>query len=258
MPDGFRAAYRLVAKKRRLFRLARRFRLWTDDDQRRLEFYRQFVTKGALVFDVGANIGNRAKVFARLGATVVAVEPQADCADFLDSAFRAVPNFRLVRKALGASVGRAELLVSEVDTLSSLSPEWVQSTKASGRFRNCTWNRTEWVQVDTLDGLISEYGRPDFVKIDVEGFEDQVLAGLSAPVAALSMEFTPEFIAGTWRCIGHLGRIGNFQYQLSLGESMTFSLSSWVTADELPKVLEGISPTDFGDLYARSVPRTLG
>lgn len=40
------------------------------------DFYRQFVQPGALVFDVGAHVGNRLRVLRQLGARVVAVKPQ--------------------------------------------------------------------------------------------------------------------------------------------------------------------------------------
>jgi FkbM family methyltransferase len=229
----------------------REFREWTPDDEQRLVFYRQFVTAGDVVIDVGANFGNRAKVFHRLGAIVVAVEPQTVCADFLSAVFRKADNFRLVRTALGASPGQLEMRLSDVSAISSLSPDWIRAVTSSGRFSAETWSRTETVPVDTLDNLIAAHGRPAFVKIDVEGFERQVLSGLSAPVRALSFEFTPEMMATTLGCIDDLCALGEARFQLVIGESMVFAGDRWMTAGEIRDVLAKVSPADFGDVYAR-------
>ena len=244
-------AYKSLADRRKVRRKTKEFWEWSEEDQKRFEFYREFVASGDLVFDVGANLGNRAKVFSKLGAVVVAVEPQVACSNFLHYAFRDTANFHLVRKALGASAGYAEMLISKAHTISSLSSEWVRTVKESGRFANYQWNRKETVVIDTLDNLIVQFGRPTFIKIDVEGFEDQVVSGLSTPVRALSMEFTPEYMQSTLSCIEHLCRIGDYEFQISLGETMEFLLPEWVGAEVIGKRLSEVSFSTFGDLYAR-------
>ena len=245
------AVYSYYADRRKWRRMKREFWKWSREDQKRFDFYRQFVATGDLVVDVGANLGNRAQVFSKLGAVVVAVEPQTACADFLQSVFRNTDNFHLVRKALGASAGQTEMLISHAHTISSLSPDWVSAVTESGRFADYEWNRRETVLIDTLDNLIAQYGCPAFVKIDVEGFEDQVVSGLSTPVRALSMEFIPEFMESTLKCIEHLDRIGDYQFQISLGESMEFALPNWVTAEQIGRALSEVPSDAFGDLYAR-------
>ena len=237
--------------QRRAWQMRRTFRDWSNEDDSRRAFYSQFIAPGELVFDIGANLGNRTKVFHRLGALVIAVEPQPSCADFLLSVLGDSPRFHLLRKAIGAEEGEAEMLVCNAHMISSLSAEWVRSVVESGRFKEYTWDQRIKVPIDTLDNLITSHGRPTFIKIDVEGFEDQVIAGLHTQVRALSMEFTPEFMESTRRCIAHLCRIGNYSFQISLGESMEFTLERWVSADEILVALSAVSPTAFGDLYAR-------
>jgi FkbM family methyltransferase len=246
------SAYRYFAIRRARKQLRNDFWKWTSVDQRRLEFYAQFIRRGDLVFDVGANLGNRSKVFAKMGAVVVAIEPQEACANHLSSVFHLTPQFHLVRTALGASVGRVEMLIANANTVSSLSPDWVHAVQSSGRFPECEWSHTAMVSVDTLDNLIDRFGCPAFVKVDVEGFEEQVIAGLSMPVPFISFEFTPEFIEGTVKCITRLCSIADTRFQLSLGESMEFMLPEWVTGDMLRHKLSDVSSSAFGDIYARS------
>lgn len=247
----FQSVSKRISNHFRRRRRLRRFRKWSQEDQQRLVFYRQFIAPGDVVFDVGANLGNRAKVFHRMGAVVVAVEPQTQCADFLQTAFRSEKNFHLVRKALGSAPGEAEMMICPADTISSLSSQWVQAVQESGRFPGHQWNDRQRVDVATLDHLISQFGRPAFVKIDVEGFEDQVVAGLSTAVGGVSMEFTPEFIDSTLKCIDHLCSLGDPRFQLSIGESLEFTSAQWATADEIKRRLAAAPAESFGDLYAR-------
>ena len=153
-------------------------------------FYGQFVKAGDLTFDIGANLGDRTQILVDLGARVVAVEPQHSCANHLSERFgdRVV----VVEAALGAELGEAELLVASYHTLSSLSSEWVEAVQRSGRFAEFGWPDRLTVPMTTLDALVAEFGVPVFCKVDVEGYELEVLQGLSSPIPVLSYEFTVE------------------------------------------------------------------
>ena len=241
--------YRLLVGRKK----TAEFWVWGADDQKRLEFYSQFIKKGDLVFDVGANIGNRSKIFHRLGAHVVAFEPQNHCADYLEMVFHGLPCFMLERVGLGSAPGEAEMLVSDASTISSLSPEWVSSVQDSGRFSGHEWNGRQVIRIDTLDNQIKKHGVPVFIKIDVEGFEEQVLLGLSQGVKAVSFEFTPEMIGNALGCIRALEQVRKYQYRFSFGESMAFSHDKWLDADGMGDYLAQVPQQEFGDVYARSI-----
>jgi FkbM family methyltransferase len=229
----------------------RKFHRLTKIDRQRLEFYSQFVRPGDVVFDVGANMGNRTKIFLRLGARTVAFEPQMGCAEFLGSVLLGHPNFRLVRRAVGAEVGEMSMLINDANTLSSLSPGWVRAVQDSGRFGSFCWDRQQLVQVTTLDQAILEFGVPAFVKIDVEGFERQVLAGLSRPVATLSFEFTPEFIDNAIACVDRAASLSDVEFNFSFGESMRLEFERWICPHEMKVFLTRTDRTSFGDVYVR-------
>jgi len=256
MTSRVRAGVVRILKKTHLIRVARTLRdsvvgAVTRHNPRMREFYAEFVRPGDLVFDVGANVGNRTSIFLALGARVVAIEPQDACARELIRRFGRDPRFALVTNALGAEEGEGELLIGDESTVSSMATDWVERVKDSGRFGDLSWSSVQRVRTTTLDSLIASHGKPAFCKIDVEGYEAVVLRGLSGHIAALSFEFTPEFLDAAVESLRHLSEIGFTKFNYSLGESMQFGLGGWVDATEILRALQTVPDDAFGDVYAR-------
>ena len=162
---------------------------WSDDDQLMLDFYKRFISPGDLCFDIGANVGNRTKIFLRCGASVIAIEPQADCARILKGGFKGNHNLTIIQKALGSTEGIGKIFIADGNTISSMSKDWIIAVRKSGRFNSNSWSTGKPVELTTLDDLIDKYGTPQFIKIDVEGYESEVIAGLSSSVKHISFEF---------------------------------------------------------------------
>lgn len=223
--------------------------------RRLMEHYRPFIRAGQPAFDLGAHVGNRSIAFARLGATVIAVEPQPDLARFLDYVFRRRPDAIVERCAIGAVEGATELFICRRNpTLSTTSREWRDRSGEVAGFSRFRFDQTISVPQTTLDQLINRYGEPSFIKIDVEGSEDEVLAGLTRPVAALSFEFLPQDREVALRALSRMETLGDYRYNVSLGETLTLVWGDrWCTADELRNYLAEI-PDDgpSGDIYART------
>jgi FkbM family methyltransferase len=215
----------------------------------------EWLRRGDLVFDVGANVGAKAELFAARGARVVCVEPQPRCVAALRRRFQAQPRVALVEAGLAAAPGRMALSVCrEADTISTFSDAW-----KTGRFANFRWDERLEVAVTTLDALIAEHGVPRYVKIDVEGFELEVLRGLSRAVPLLSFEFAIEFADVTRACVERLRALGFTRFNAALGESA--QLGEWTDADGLHARLGALSdPLAWGDVYATTLdepPRAL-
>jgi methyltransferase, FkbM family len=164
-------------------------------------FYAGLLPKGALVFDIGANVGTMTQVFASLGAKVVAVEPNADCARHIElSTSRAT--VEVLQAAVGEANGVAALKVSDrKDKMSSLSAGWREAVTNENQGYQGQWNREVTVPMVTLDALVGRYGMPAYIKVDVEGYEEQVLKGLSKCPPLVSFEFNRVFLEPALRAL---------------------------------------------------------
>lgn len=215
-------------------------------------FYRQFIAPGDLCFDIGAHLGDRTMHFLKLGARVVAVEPQPLLLAALRRRFGRNPRVTLVAAALGAATGRAELAIDPMNpTVATLSPEFVAQAGRSRGFRRTRWRERIEVEVTTLDVLIAAHGVPTFCKIDVEGYEHAVLEGLTRPLPALSLEYLPAALDPALMAIARLNRLGAYRFNRSQGESMRFVAPHWLGAAEMTAELKRVPPEESaGDIYA--------
>lgn len=206
------------------------------------------ISPGDLVFDVGANRGNMAQEFVLAGAHVVCIEPQPNLAAAIRDRFAINPHVTVVEKGLGAIRGRSSMSVSsKTDILSTFAEHW-----KVGRFKNMVWDQQIEVQITTLDDLVSEFGTPRYCKIDVEGFERDVVRGLSSKIGVISFEFTSEYIEHSMEVIEMLIRLGYRHFNASVGDQPEFQWAEWAPYYEIVRALMlSSSPDLWGDIYAR-------
>lgn len=210
-----------------------------------------FLKKNDLVFDVGSHEGKKTEIFLQRGAKVVCFEPQPACVEKLLQKFGNIENVIIVQKGLADKPGKMQLSICSVaNAISTLSEEWKK-----GRFADYKWDQTIQVDVTTLDEIIKQYGLPKYCKIDVEGFEYQVIQGLHKPIPYLSFEFTSEFLDNAKKCIQYLQGIGYNEFNVVLGEDDHFKFSNWVNRESLFSFIERESLNDnllWGDIYTRN------
>jgi FkbM family methyltransferase len=213
--------------------------------------YSEFVRPGDLVFDVGAHVGDRIAAFRRLGARVVAVEPQPALILTLRVLYGRHPDVVIVPKAVGRAAGTLQMLINvDNPTVSTASPEFVRASRGAAGWEGQAWEHSIVVEVTTLDALIAVNGLPSFIKIDVEGFEAEALCGLTQPVRALSFEFTTIQRAVALAAIERCTALGFDRFNAAVGESQ--EIGRWRTAAEIASWLAALPhDANSGDIYAQ-------
>lgn len=218
---------------------------------REIEFYRGLLNgfrRGDLIFDVGANVGDKTDVFLRLGARTVAIEPNEACQEVLKAKFL---RYRLAPKPV-VVVAKAVSDKETVETiwidgpesaLNTLNPKWVTTIRDDPARFATGLDRLEFrehkeIQTITLEQLILTHGCPFFVKVDTEGYELNVLRGLLRPVPYVSFEVNlPEFRPEGLQCVellGHLSADGQFNYTVDCHRLV---LQEWLKADAFLRIL---------------------
>lgn len=224
-------------------------RPWRAD--RLAAFYGAFVEPGDLAFDIGAHVGNRSRAMARAGARVIALEPQDIFYRFLKRTMP--PAVTVLPLAAGAAAAEGVMAVSRLHpTVSTIAPGFAGAVGNTPGFGTVRWDRSQPVAVTTLDLLIARYGRPALVKLDVEGHEADVLAGLSAVVPAVSFEFLPALPGVARACVDRLAALGDYEFNAIRGERNAFVHARWMEPAEMRRWLsDSAGAGRSGDIYAR-------
>lgn len=215
-------------------------------NQRR-QFYRQLIGRGDLCFDVGSNIGDISAVLLDLGARVVAIDPQPAAMRELKARLGGNRNLNCVEAGVAEKPGELDLYLHDRVGTTSMVPAW-KAGKTTGKIS---------VPVTTLDALIARFGCPKYCKIDVEGFELNVLQGLHERIGLLSLEFHADEknMTATRRCLDLLEQQGSIQINVIPFNRYVFAWPQWVTKNDFDRrfssELGSSSDFAYGDIFVR-------
>ncbi|KRE02243.1 methyltransferase FkbM [Bosea sp. Root381] len=235
--------------------LSRSLRVYHGDAVRNAAMdalYRRFLRPGDLAFDVGAHVGDRVSCFRRLGARVVALEPQPGPARVLRLLHGRDPDVVLVEAACGNYRGEITLRINSTNpTVSTVSDAFIGAASDASGWEGQVWDHEISVPCTTLDALIARHGQPALLKIDVEGFEAHVLAGLTRAVPVISFEFTTIQRDVAEACLALLETLGSYRFNVALGESQRLEFDAPVMAEAMGNYLRELPhAANSGDVYA--------
>lgn len=247
---------------RTLAGLLRSWRVYRAGAARRVRldrFYARFLGPEDLAFDIGAHVGDRTACFRRLGARVVAFEPQAAPRRFLRLLHGRDRLVTIEGRAVASQAGTIRFHLNAANpTVATASSGFIEAARGQPGWEDQRWTRAVEVEATTLDREIERHGEPRFVKIDVEGFEAEVLAGLSRPVPSLSFEFTTIERGVAQAALDRLEALGYGAFNASLGESLAFALPRPVDRSGIGAWIDGLpQDANSGDVYAALDPRVL-
>ena len=216
--------------------------------QEDIELYSSLIPFGTLCFDVGANIGEKSVALLTAGAQVVSFEPNPELIPELIARCGNQKEWTIVQCALGSGASISTLNVCDSHCLSSLADNWGGNVITEVN-----------VPVVTLDSAIQRFGVPYFCKIDVEGWEIEVLRGLTQPIPLISFEFNLEdrYIQNTVSCLEKLHQFGVAKVNITPAESSAFYFDKWVPLDRFIEWFPGdlnqaLTSHRYGDVFVRN------
>jgi FkbM family methyltransferase len=235
--------YRLARSIRRRLNATERHQFETS-----IDLYQRMLPEGALCFDVGANIGEKSEALLEAGGRVVAFEPNPRVLPELRARCSRFDSWEEVAAAVGSTPGIARLYDRSWPGLSGLHEDWGGGPPTAVRF----------VPVVTLDAAIEIFGVPFYCKIDVEGWEREVLEGLSQAVPLLSFEFhlSEREVEKVLACVARLEFLGSGHFNLTPGDGSEFYFRDWLPLEDFASFFPGdlkesLGESPYGDIWVR-------
>jgi FkbM family methyltransferase len=185
-----------------------------------------------LVFDVGSNVGTAVEFFSQKANKVIGFEPNPRLVEILRKKFNN-RNVIIDSRGLSNEIGEKKFRIANVDTISTFSEDWVNNSRFTGGY---SWNESIIVETTTLDSVIEQYGTPDYIKIDVEGYEFEVLTSLTKLLenTIISFEWAEEQKNKIGQTIKYLFNLGYKKFSYTEADKIFMDLEiDWRTIDKL-------------------------
>jgi FkbM family methyltransferase len=216
----------------------------------RLQFYETLLGSHAkLIIYVGAHVGHTAAILREVCERIVCVEPNPLSARTLRARFCDDPRVSIVESAVGDRRGELRLhLFNKGTGLATASEKELAICQEHEHLRLSSSEVT--VEMTTLDELIVRHGRPDYLRMQIQGYEHLALSALTQTIPVLSFQANlPLFSDEARSCIARV---------LSLAPAAAFSYayfpptalaSEWNNADQMLQIVS--NTTQPIEIFAR-------
>lgn len=183
-----------------------------------------------LLFDIGSNVGLWALNNYKEHTKIICVEASRNTFKTLVSNTSG-KNINCLNYVVTSSNQEfVDFFEAEANTISTLDEEWLNNSKS--RFHNYKYTKVQYKTI-SLDNLISEYGIPDILKVDVEGAENIVLKSLTSPAKIICFEWASEWNDKTFDALNHLESLGYMKFHIQDGDNYTYRPTNYeLTKDQ--------------------------
>lgn len=206
-----------------------------------------------LYFDIGCNVGQWIKSNLDDDTKIIGIDANYEIAKRTMKRFEYNDNVSILVYLVAAEDEKWIKFYKEVydsnSVASTASEKWVDNSRFTD---TCKWEQTELMSI-TIDTMIKRFGKPDFIKIDVEGYEYEVIKGLTDAVCPLCFEWAEESGDDIIYSIDHLHSLGYNRFFCLEGEDYTFRPDKWTSCIEIIEQMKGLingKKENWGMIYA--------
>lgn len=195
-----------------------------------------------LFFDIGSNIGTFVQKGLDNGYNkIISVEANNETFESLKNNFKNNPNVVMINKACSnIDNNKITFYKMEGSDISTCNYNWI--SKEGYRFKGCKIKEKVIIDTITLDNLINIYGVPELIKIDVEGYEEHVIKGLTKKVPKIFFEWTIETLQNTINILIYLRDKLNFNI---------FAVQTWKKGKQYEPFFE--EPINFNKIIEQNI-----
>lgn len=173
-----------------------------------------------LVFDIGCNVGNTLDIFKDVAQNVIGFEPNPELVNILREKY-SNSNVIIDDRAISNKEGTEIFNISKEHTISTISNDWITNSRFTGEYE---WSQSILIPTTTLNNIIDQYGIPDYIKIDVEGHEYEVISSFSKLLnkTLISFEWAEEQKEKIIKSMNHLYSIGYKNFAFTFFDDVLF------------------------------------
>ena len=207
--------------------------------QNEFDFYQTFLNRNRLIFDLGANLGDKSHVFLKFTDKIILYEPEEDLFERLKFRFR--KNKKVIIN---------NLLISDIVgdvVFNSVVGNESYSSIVSNYIENFTHLKNSLIvkktkKSSTLNFEIKKHGTPYYIKIDCEGAENLILNNLKFDIEIISFEANlPIFLDQTIEIINYLKNNFDRSFNIRKEGEFKFLYKNHLNYEEIIKNLNRLN-----------------